>query len=114
MTKSKPAETKPEAEPKEDGMIRITLRTPILINGEPSNQLVLREPTGRDIELNGLPVMLDFSKDPTGVVFDEKKMVAMIAGLGGIPPSSIRSMHPKDWATVAWQLASFFVPDLGT
>jgi hypothetical protein len=39
-------------------------------------------------------------------------MTLMMAHLAGVPPSTIRGLHPKDWNNGAWMLANFFMPDL--
>lgn len=96
------------------GPLKVKLRNPILSDGKPVSEIEFREPTGGDIERNGLPVNVDFSAEQPKVTFDEKKMTMMLAVLAAVPPSSIRSMHPKDWTSCAWLIAGFFTPDLGT
>lgn len=96
------------------GPLKVKLRKPILKDGDPSSEIEFREPTAGDIERAGQPVLLDFSSDPFKITFDEKKMTMMLSTLAAVPPSSIRSMHPKDWNTCAWLVAGFFTPDLGT
>jgi hypothetical protein len=39
-------------------------------------------------------------------------MSAMMSTLAAVPPSTIKSLHTRDWNTAAWNLASFFMPDL--
>lgn len=103
---AKPAETQ--------WPIKFPLRKAILSDGEPVNEVSLREPTAGDIERAGCPVNVDFGFDPPKVTFDEPKMAAMMATLASVPPSSIRAMNPKDWSTIAWSIAGFFLPDMGT
>jgi len=109
-----PAESTPPAGGDQAGLIKLKLRKPILVEGEPKTEVSFREPTGGDIERCGNPVNMDFAGEVPKVTFDERKMTAMLAQLAAVPPSSIRSMHPKDWITAAWTIAGFFVPDLGT
>lgn len=100
------------ASPSSDTVVK--LRKPIQANGEDVSELKFREPTGGDIERVGNPVNIDVFTNqgvPT-TSFDEKKMSAMMALLAGVPPSSVRLLHPKDWNNCAWSLLPFFTPDL--
>ena len=105
-----------EEEAKTNGQappMKIGLRKPIQANGEELKELTFREPTAGDIERCGNPVIMDvFGGETPKITFDEKKMSAMMCQLAAIPPSSIRSMHPKDWNTAAWTLVNFFMPDM--
>ena len=94
----------------EGGPVKFPLRKAIRKEGEPVKEIEFREPTGHDIELYGDPVNIDFSVDPPKVSFDERKMSRMLAGLAGIPESSIRSMDPRDWKGAAYTVAHFFMP----
>ena len=98
---------------KEDGFEFYNLTKPIDAHGETLKVLRVREPTGLDIERCGVPIVIDFSIDPPKLTFDEKKMAAMISMLAAIPASSVRSMSPKDWVSVAWGIAGFFTPNWG-
>lgn len=89
----------------------LTLRKPVIANGEEVSELKFREPTGGDIEKNGNPVLIDMTQDPPRITFDETKMAKMMAALATVPPSTIRQLHPKDWTNGSWQLARFFIPD---
>lgn len=96
-----------------DGSVVITLRKPIIANGDEVKELKFREPTAADIERCGNPVLLDMlSSETPKMSFDTKSMTAMMAQLAAVPPSTIRQMHPRDWTTTAWSLAGFFMPDL--
>ena len=91
----------------------ITLRKPVTANGEEVNELTFREPTAGDIEMVGNPVVLDFFQgDTPKATFDTKSMTQMMSRLATVPPSTIRQMHPRDWNTAAWSLASFFMPEM--
>ena len=92
----------------------VVLRKAIQANGEEIKVLKFREPTGGDISRVGNPVNIDVFSDPgkPKTNFDEKKMEAMMALLAGVPPSSIKQLHPKDWNNCAWTLLPFFTPDL--
>jgi hypothetical protein len=89
------------------------LRKPVIANGDEVNELTFREPTAADIERCGNPVNLDFFQgDTPKATFNEKAMVQMMATLAAVPPSTIRGLHTRDWNTIAWSLASFFMPEL--
>jgi hypothetical protein len=91
----------------------MVLRKPVTANGEEVSQLTFREPTAGDIEQVGNPVLLDFlSGDNPKATFDAKAMTQMMSRLAMVPPSTIRAMHPRDWNTAAWNLASFFMPEM--
>jgi hypothetical protein len=92
--------------------ITIKLRKNVIANGDETDQLVFREPTAGDIEKYGVPVLIDMGHDPPKISFDGKSMTQMMAALATVPPSTIRQLHPKDWNTAAWNLASFFLPEL--
>jgi hypothetical protein len=94
--------------------ITVKLRKTVIANGDETMELTFREPTGGDIERCGNPVLIDMAADPPRISFDTKSMTQMMATLAIVPPSTIRQMHPRDWETVAWKLAPFFLPDLVT
>lgn len=93
--------------------IVVLLQKPVIANGDEVNKLTFREPTAGDIERCGNPVLIDMlSSDTPKMSFDTKSMTAMMSVLAAVPPSTIRQMHTRDWNTVAWQLAPFFMPAL--
>jgi hypothetical protein len=81
-------------------------------DGEDVSELKFREPTAADIERCGNPVLLDMASDPPKISFDSRSMMQMMSVLATVPPSTIRRLHPRDWNSIAWRLASFFLPDL--
>jgi hypothetical protein len=111
-------EEKVEA-PKTNGAaspIVIKLRKSVIANGDEVTELSFREPTGGDIEAVGNPVIIDqlsniISGEQPRTTFDTKSMTLMMARLAMVPPSTIRQVHPKDWNTIAWNLANFFTPE---
>ncbi len=93
--------------------IVIKLRKSIIANGDEVASLTFREPTAGDIERTGNPVLVDMlSGDIPKITFDAKAMTQMMSLLATVPPSTIRQMHPRDWNTAAWSLASFFMPEM--
>jgi len=107
---------KPEA--KANGVevteVVIPLRKPLQAHGDEVKELRFREPTAGDIEACGSPVMIDFlNQDQPKMTFETKAMFAMMSRLAAVPPSTIRSMHPKDWEYAALLLAHrFFIPEM--
>lgn len=93
--------------------IVVALRKPVIAHGDEIKELHFREPTAADIERCGNPVNIDFlSGDTPKMTFNEKAMSAMMSTLAAVPPSTIKNLHTRDWNTAAWNLASFFMPDL--
>lgn len=92
-------------------ILKLKLRRAVLVDGESSETLEFREPTAKDVMTHGMPVNVVFTNDVPRVEFETQKMAAMIGELAGIPPSSVEKLHPKDFTTIAWQIAGFFVPD---
>lgn len=91
----------------------VKLRKSVIANGDEVNELTFREPTAADIERTENPVNIDMmSSDVPKVTFDAKAMTQMMALLAAVPPSTIRTMHPRDWNTAAWSLARFFMPEM--
>jgi len=93
-----------------DGVLH--LRKSVIANGEPVMEIKFREPSGGDIERIGNPVTFTFSENQPRVHMESGTMTQMMAHLAGVPPSTIRQLHPRDWENGAWMLAGFFTPDL--
>jgi len=91
---------------------KLILRKQVVANGEPTLELKFREPTAGDIERIGNPVTVGMYENNPKIHFDASVMTQMMSRLAGVPPSTIRAMHPKDWNNGAWLLANFFMPDL--
>jgi|SRR4029077_930455 hypothetical protein len=93
--------------------IVVSLRKPVIAHGEEVKELRFREPTAGDIERCGNPVNIEFNEDgKPKMTFNEKAMSAMMSQLATVPTSTIKMMNTRDWNTAAWNLASFFMPDL--
>ena len=91
---------------------KLILRKLVIANGESTTELIFREPTGGDIERIGNPITVGIYENQPKLHFEAQTMTLMMAHLAGVPPSTIRAMHPKDWENGAWKLANFFMPDL--
>jgi hypothetical protein len=89
----------------------LTLRKRVVANGEDVDKLEFREPTGGDIERIGCPIILSVFEAQPKPIYDGSTMTAMMAHLAGVPPSTIRQLHPVDWQNGAMMLFRFFVPD---
>jgi hypothetical protein len=92
----------------------IPLRKAVIAHGEEVKELRFREPTAGDIEMCGTPVMIDFmTGEHPKMTFETKAMFAMMSRLAGVPPSTIKAMHTKDWGYAALALAHrFFIPEM--
>jgi hypothetical protein len=91
--------------------ITIELKKPVMANGEMVKQLTFREPTGGDMQLIGekWPVNIDWT---TGIVTPNPEVMgAVMSTLAAVPPSTIKALKGKDFATCAHALMGFFVPD---
>jgi hypothetical protein len=71
-------------------------------------ELTFREPRGGDINRYGNPVRIDQQCE---VVIDDRKMSMIMAALSGINYPFLEAMDPRDWASCAYRLRSFFLPD---
>jgi hypothetical protein len=91
---------------------KLTLRKQVIAHGETVSELIFREPTAGDIERIGNPITVALYENNPKMHFEAQTMTMMMAHLATVPPSTIRSMHPKDWNNGAWKLANFFMPDL--
>lgn len=91
----------------------VKLRKPIMVGEEEITQLTFREPTAADIERCGNPVNIDFMGGETPkITFEAKSMSAMMSALSGVAPPILRKLNTRDWNSAAWNLASFFLPDM--
>jgi len=85
------------------------LHKPIRDNkGAEIKELSFRQPTGADINRYGMPVRIDVAGD---VQMDERKMTLMMTALTGVMTPFLEAMDPRDWASCAYRLRHFFLPD---
>src|SRR5262245_15344261 len=89
----------------------LPLRKKVIANGEDVDELMFREPTGGDIERIGCPIILSVFESQPKPIPDGAIMTQMMAHLAGVPPSTIRQLHPVDWQNGMMMLFHFFVPD---
>jgi hypothetical protein len=91
----------------------VKLRKSIMVGDEEISELTFREPTAADIERCGNPVNIDFiSGDTPKMTFDVVAMSKMMSTLSGVAPPIIKRLNTRDWNTAAWNLASFFLPEM--
>jgi len=92
--------------------ITIELKKPVTAHGKEITRIVCRRPTAGDIMDVGNPVHLSFREDnkTPEISFNDKRMGAMIALLGGVPPSTVKQLAPRDFVSACWALQSFFLP----
>jgi hypothetical protein len=105
-----PEPSPPEPEPYvEKWPIKVKLMNKAIRNnkGEEIRELSFRQPTGADINRNGLPVRIDVNGD---VIMDERKMTLMMTALSGVMTPFLETMDPRDWASCAYRLRNFFLP----
>jgi Phage tail assembly chaperone proteins, E, or 41 or 14 len=91
--------------------IVVDLKKPVMANGEMVKKLTFREPTGNDMLALGerWPVNIDWT---TGDVSPNPAVMAVvISQLGAVPPSTVKALSGKDFATCSHRLMGFFVPD---
>jgi hypothetical protein len=86
---------------------------------ETIDELTFREPTTSDlINAGGNPVRTDIVDDANGkptFIFhvDDPKMIRVMANMSGILDAFLKQMDPRDYASAAYRLRRFFVPEQG-
>lgn len=105
-----PPEPPPEERPEDEWPIVVKLRHRAIYGNkrEELTQLTFREPTGGDIIRLGNPVWINAAGE---IMFDERKMTAMMAQLSGVLVPLLDKLHPQDWNSCAYRLRRFFLPD---
>ena len=89
--------------------IKVKLQKPIVGNtGQMLTEVSFREPTGNDIFRAGNPVFISLDNQ---IMIDDKRMMMMIAFLSGVLRPLLDSLSSRDYASCAWKLRDFFLPD---
>lgn len=93
--------------------VKVPLRRPIQAHGEELRELTLREPTGKDLRVMGLPFGFSAGGE---VQIDAAATHRAISTLAGIPPSSVDQLSAQDFMGVTGALMGFFgeAPTAGT
>jgi hypothetical protein len=76
--------------------------------GDMIKEVQIREPRAGDIARYGNPIRVNQDGD---VLIEERKMTYMIAALAGVLEPFVEDMDPRDWASCAYRLRRFFLPD---
>jgi hypothetical protein len=100
----------PPAAPTETWPVTVKLLHRAISNNknEEIHELSFREPTGADINRAGMPVRIDQNGD---ILIDERKMTLMMAALSGVLTPMLDRLDPRDWASCAYRLRPFFLPE---
>jgi len=86
------------------------LNKPIRGNkNEELSELTFREPTGADINRIGNPVRVTIEGE---ILIDDKRMMLMMTALSGVMTPFLERMDPRDYASCAYRLRNFFLPNL--
>ena len=92
----------------------VKLSRPVRAHGEDVSVLTLREPTSEDIMNIGYPVSLKVEDKTGGIIVQNKtEMAAMISTLAEVPPSTIKSLHFRDYLKCTGVVTDFFMDSLG-
>jgi len=76
---------------------------------EELRELTFREPTGADINRIGNPVRVTIEGE---ILIDDKRMMLMMTALSGVMTPFLERMDPRDYASCAYRLRNFFLPNL--
>jgi hypothetical protein len=85
--------------------VMVPLSAPIEAHGETLHALAIRQPTGADLRVMGMPFTMTADG---GVQMDGKGMHKAIAQLAAIPPSSVDRMSAGDFMAAATAVLGFF------
>jgi saccharopine dehydrogenase-like NADP-dependent oxidoreductase len=86
--------------------VMVPLSSPVEAHGETLHALAIRQPTGKDLRVMGLPFTL--STDGQMVQIDGKAMHRAIAMLADVPPSTVDRLHARDFLAASGVVAGFF------
>lgn len=86
---------------------KVMLHRPIRAHGEELRELTLREPTGRDLRICGLPYRVTQNEE---VVVDGAVMARLVVNLAAIPMSSVDQLSAPDFQEVTGVVMGFFRP----
>lgn len=84
--------------------VTISLKRPIEAHGQKVNQIVLKEPTGKEIITCGYP----FAISDGGAVPVAAVVAKYISQCGGIPPHSVQQLCPADFQACVAAVLGFF------
>nr|WP_314074885.1 phage tail assembly protein [uncultured Roseococcus sp.] len=84
---------------------KVTLHRPIKAHGEELHVLELREPTGRDLRICGLPYRVTQGEE---IIVDSAVMARLVVSLASIPMSSVDQLSAPDFQEVTGVVMGFF------
>lgn len=84
--------------------VTLPLTKPVQAHGEVVSTLGLREPTGKDLRIAGLPYKLGADG---GIAIDAANMGKMIAQLAAVPTSTVDLLSAPDWNAAAMVVLGF-------
>lgn len=87
--------------------VTVPLSRPIQAHGEEVTALTLREPTGKDLRIHGLPYRATQDGE---IVVDAGAMARLMVELAGVPLSSIDRLSAVDFQAVTGAIMGFFQP----
>lgn len=85
--------------------ISVPLSRPIQAHGDEITALELREPTGKDIRIIGMPMSIGADESVTMLAAPVARYIATLAQ---IPASSVDALHPADFMSIATVVLGFF------
>jgi hypothetical protein len=90
--------------------IRLTLVQPIIVHGEATEVLQLREPNGEDVAACGFPYELRTQTDNDSLAIKPLADVVLKYGarLASVPPSSMKQLCIADVSALTVQIMGFF------
>lgn len=84
---------------------KVRLHRPIRAHGEELQELTLREPSGKDLRLCGMPYRVTQGEE---VVIDSAVMARLIVSLAAVPMSSVDQLSAADFQEVTGVVMGFF------
>jgi hypothetical protein len=91
--------------------VNIDLSKAVMAHGEMVKRLTFREPTGNDMMVIGEKWPVNINWQSGAVTPNPLVMAGVMSTLAAVPPSTIKALTGRDFATCAHALMGFFVPD---
>lgn len=86
--------------------VKVALSRPIQAHGEELRELTMREPTGKDLRIVGLP----YTMKGEDISIDADRIARMAVQLCAIPLSSVDQLSAVDFQAVVTAIMGFFQP----
>lgn len=88
--------------------VTVQLSKPINVAGEQVGFLELRDPTVDDVAEIGYPFLVMSGDNGTGIELRPKAILKYASRLGGVPPSSLKTLSLGDLSKLQEQIMGFF------